>query len=113
MTLSLLPLHKEQERHTLTDHLNRLPKRTPCLTIHAMRMRRRNDIWPRFVDLRMDHEPGLVDHGLVASFTHIAFAVDQHEIRRFHQGEVFGEGVDPEMILEDGIYNSSVIPFNK
>lgn len=68
-----------------------------------MRMRRRDHIGPGLVNLRMDHEPSLVDGQLRPTFGDISLAVDKDQVRRFDVGEVFGEGVHPEMVFQDGV----------
>lgn len=70
-----------------------------------MRMSSGDDIRPGLVDLRMDDEAGLVDDGLVPALGDVAGAVDEDQVRCLDGREVLGKRIDPEMILQDGVWH--------
>lgn len=91
-------------RLTLRKHLDGPAKRTPGLAVDPVRVRGRDDVRPGLVDLRMDHEAGLVDRGLVPALGDVSFAVDQDQVGGLHGREVLPEGVDPEVVLQHGVW---------
>lgn len=95
-------------RQTLTDHLDILSKSTPRLSIDSMGMRCRNHIRTSLVNLGMNHKPGFVDDRLISALADISIAVDEDQIRSLHHRKVLAKRVDPEMILEHGIYTTAV-----
>lgn len=78
-----------------------------------MCMRSRNNIRSGLMDLRMDHEAGLVDRSLVSALGDISFAVDQDQIGGFHEREVLPEGVHPEVVFQDGVWRGVLVYFNR
>lgn len=92
---------------TLRDHLNGLSERTPRLAVNAMSMRGRNDVWSGFVYLRVNHETGLIDRGLVASFSDVSLSVNEDQVRGLHEGEVLCIRVHPKVILQNGVYGDN------
>lgn len=88
---------------TLSEHLYRLPERTPSLAVNPMGMSSSNDIGASLVDFGMNHEPSLVDHSLVSALAYKAFIVNQDQVRCFDKRKVLCERVDPEVIFENRI----------
>ena len=103
----LAPIPRKQQAQacilTLSKHLNGFAKRTPGLSMDGVRMRGRNYIRPGLVDFRMNHESSLVDGVLGTTLGDVALGIDKNQIRCLDGGEVLGEGIHPEVILQDGV----------
>lgn len=69
-----------------------------------MRVRHGLHLWPRVVHLGVNHEAGLVDHGLVAALDDVPVAVHQNEVGRLDEGEVHGERVEPKVVRQDRVW---------
>lgn len=62
-----------------------------------------NDIRSGLVNGAVDHESSGVDSVQVPSLNDVAFFIDKHEIGDAHVLEGLEQGVDPEMVGQDGI----------
>lgn len=66
------------------------------------------DVGTGFVDGAVDAEAGRVDGVHVAAFDDFAVLVHQAEVAGFHVLEGFGEGVDPEVVYQNGVADRDV-----
>lgn len=64
------------------------------------------NIWPGFVDLRMDCEGRRIDRFLANH--NIAIFVDKNQIGDRDLREVFGQRIQPEMVSQDWVSNGNV-----
>lgn len=92
-----------EDHQTLSNHLNRLSKCTPCLAVNTVSVRRGDHIWTRLVDFRMDHKSCLVDRQLGSALSDVSLVVNQDKVGGFDSREVLGKRVHPEVVLEDRI----------
>lgn len=97
--------HMEHMELTLCYHLNRLPKSTPRLPINTMRMSHSHHLGPGMMHFRMNHKASLVNHGLISALDDIAMAIDEDKVRCPDKGKVHSEGVEPEMVWQNWVYD--------
>ena len=92
--------------HVLGDGIERSPERRPRLPVDGMGVGCRNDVGPRLVDLRVDDECGLIDHGV--ALNDLADPVDENQIGNPDVSEMHPERVDPEVVELLGITGRDV-----
>ena len=83
-----------------------IPERAERLAMNAVAVRGGDDIGPRLVNRRVDHERGAVDR--VFAEDDVAVVVDEDQVAHLGVAEADRERVDPEVLGELGVANGDV-----
>jgi hypothetical protein len=81
---------------------------TKSLASDTVRVDSRNNIGTSLMDGAVDHESGGIDGVHVPALNDFALFVDENEVGDAHVLEGLEEGIDPEVVRQDGIADRNV-----
>ena len=95
-----------EDAGVLGDRVERDAERAERLAVHAVAVRSGDDVGPRRVDRRVDHERRPVHR--TPAVDDLPVVVDEDEVADLHVAEALDERVDPEVVRELGVAHGDV-----
>jgi hypothetical protein len=97
-----------KEAGILSGDIQLNSKGTKSLASDTVRVDSGNDIGTSLMDGAVDHESGGIDGVHVPALNDFALFVDENEVGDAHVLEGLEEGIDPEVVRQDGIADRNV-----